>query len=136
MEAFKPNVANLQNVSCKHSMDKTFNIKFTRTNKIILNFFVFGVVTFFLFQILADAIFQKLDNKNDDFVDIMLNLSLSRMVLTIGFPLVINLTSIIRLLVAIKRNDELAKKAYKIITITTLGLTTLYFLYLQLTNVE
>ena len=107
-------------------------MKYSKTNKIILIFFFFTVLTYFISLIIRDKVFQILTNKSDDFTDLMLNLGFSNVITTLGYFITINLTSLVGLMVAIKRKDALAKRAFKTITIMTIGFTTLYFTYLQL----
>ena len=110
----------------------TINMKYSRTNKIILIFFFFSFLVYFISLFIRDKVFQILTYKSDGFTDFLLNLGFSNIVTTLGYFITINLTSLVGLIVAIKRKDLIAKKAFKIITIMTFGLTTLYFTYLQL----
>ncbi len=110
----------------------TINMKYSRTSKIILIFFFFCFLVYFISLFIRDKVFQILTHKSDGFTDFLLNLGFSNIVTTLGYFITINVTSLVGLIVAIKRKDLIAKKAFKIITIMTLGFTTLYFTYLQL----
>jgi len=110
----------------------TINMKYSRTNKIILIFFFFCFLVYFISLFIRDKVFQILTHKSDGFTDFLLNLGFSNIVTTLGYFITINVTALVGLMVAIKRKDLKAKNAFKIITIMTLGLTTLYFTYLQL----
>lgn len=108
-------------------------MKFNKTYIIILLFIVYCVFTYFMMDLLVQQSIDKNEMNDTGIIEVILAALYEIFLGIISYFILINLSSIVGLIISIKRKDNLAIQAFKITTTLTAIAT---FAYFYLLNVE
>ncbi|MBC7412616.1 MAG: hypothetical protein H7331_09210 [Bacteroidia bacterium] len=102
-------------------------MKSTKTHIIILLFLMYCTIAYFIISLLTKYQIDKNEIKDSGIIEVILAAVYKIIFGVVSYFLFINLSSIVGLIISIKRKDTLAIQAFKTTTILTAIVTFLYF---------
>ena len=103
-------------------------VTITKAHKIIILFVTYCVLTYILMNFLIQRTYDNNSTPDQGVFYSILKAIYYELFGLLGYLALINLTSIIGLIISIKRKDNLAVKAFKITTFLTVVVTILFIL--------
>ncbi|MEQ1732272.1 MAG: hypothetical protein ABL940_01280 [Bacteroidia bacterium] len=110
----------------------TTAMKLNKTHIIILLFILYCVLTYFMMELLVQQSIDKNEMKDTGIIEVILAALYEIFLGIISYFILINISSIIGLIISIKRKDTLAIQAFKITTTLTAIVTFACFYLLNI----